>query len=387
MEKSYVLIDTAERVYVESQTISGVADTEFGKYPYKFVKSRLQGGVQDGLDVLEIDAGRFEFTILLSRGMNLLKARCEDVDLKWDSPVNGPVHPKFVPLFAPSGCGWLEGFSEWIARCGLESNGAPEFDANGVLKYPLHGRIANLPARRVVLTFDDEKQVATVVGEVLEASVFGSRLLLRTTYSIKLGDTKVSVQDEIVNLASVQDEFELLYHINTGYPLVSPGSKFLAAYKTMCPRDGNAVKELPEWNRFVTPVSGRPETCYFFDLANDASGDTTVAITTFDESRGLALTFNKSDFPYFILWKTQRPNSDIYVSGMEPAINFPNTRSFEKSHGRVMPIASGETKRFCFTLDALIGYEAVEEVVDRINELQESATPNTLIQPIPEWCE
>lgn len=387
MEKRYVLIDSAEDVYVESQTISGIAETSVGQYPYKFVKRRLLGGVRDGLDVLEIDAGRFEFTILLSRGMNLLKARCEDLELKWDSPINGPVHPKFVPLFAPNGCGWLEGFSEWIARCGLESNGAPEFDSNGVLKYPLHGRISNLPARRVVLTFDEESQIVTVVGEVLESSVFGRRLLLRTTYAIKLGDTKLNVQDEIVNLASVDDEFELLYHINTGYPLVCPGSKFFAAYKTMCPRDGNAVKELPEWNRFREPIPGCAETCYFFDLSSDASGDTMVALTSENERRGLALSFNKSDFPYFILWKTQRPNSDIYVSGMEPAINFPNTRSFEKSHGRVMPIAAQETKRFRFALEALVSEDDVERAVDAIKDLQQGDAPAPLTAPIPEWCE
>ena len=55
------------------------------------------------------------------------------------SPVRGPVHPSFVPLFDPSGLGWLEGFDELLCRCGLESNGAPDFDEH---------RQAALPAAR-----------------------------------------------------------------------------------------------------------------------------------------------------------------------------------------------------------------------------------------------
>ena len=45
----------------------------------------------------------------------------------------------------PSGLGWLDGFDELLVRCGLESNGAPEFNPNGSLRYPLHGKIANMP--------------------------------------------------------------------------------------------------------------------------------------------------------------------------------------------------------------------------------------------------
>ncbi|MBR5243771.1 MAG: DUF4432 family protein, partial [Thermoguttaceae bacterium] len=156
MEKTRTLIDASRDIYVETLNVEEVYASPSGPIPMRVAKRRLRGGVQDGVDVVEIDAGKFSFVVLLSKGMNVWKARCGDVELKWDSPVNGPVHPNFVPVFAPNGCGWLEGFDEWIARCGLESNGAPEFDDNGVLRYPLHGRISNLPARRVELTVDPE---------------------------------------------------------------------------------------------------------------------------------------------------------------------------------------------------------------------------------------
>ncbi len=383
MEQYYVLIDADARVYEDSWNLS---ESYAGK-SVSVAKRRLHGGVQEGLDVVEITTDRVSFTVLASRGMNVLRARCDDVDLKWDSPVGGPVHPNFVPIFAPNGVGWLEGFSEWIARCGLESNGAPEFDKNGVLKYPLHGRLSNLPARRVEVGFDSESGVLRITGVMYETSVFGRKFRFTTTYRLKVDETKIQVEDSVENLASVDDEFELLYHINTGNPLVAPGAKFLGAFEKMCPRDQNAVAELGEWNSFRDPMPGVPETCYFFDLATDEDGNAEVALVNAQNDRAFKLSFNKKDFPYFILWKTQRPNSDIYVSGMEPAINFPNTRSFEKSRGRVMPIAAGEKNTFRFALDVLLDKDEVESFALRIEKRQASARGEIVKEPIADWCE
>ena len=382
-----LLTDVANDVYLPSYEYRKELKTPQGVFNVAVYKRRLQGGLRDGVDVVEIESGRFSFTVALTRGMNVLKAKCDDLELKWDSPVPGPVHPKFVPLFAPNGCGWLEGFCEWIARCGLESNGAPEFDANGVLKYPLHGRLANLPAQRAEATVDEESGEVSLTGETLETSVFGRRFLMTTKYSIKAGSTKLLVEDTVENLASVDDEFELLYHINTGYPLVSPGAQFFAAFDFMCPRDANAVADLPQWNRFVEPIPGRPETCNFFDLATDSVGNATVALVGAEKNKGLALSFNKRDFPYFILWKTQRPNGDIYVSGMEPAINFPNTRSFEKKMGRVMSICAKEKKTFRFELEALTDSETVDARIEAIAQQQKNAKGEIARAPIPQWCE
>ncbi len=387
MEKKLVLIDTNNHLYTETLDIQEVYVSSEGVVPFRVSKKRLYGGVQDGIDIVEIDTGKLNFVVLLSRGMNILKARCGDVELKWDSPVNGPVHPKFIPVFAPNGCGWLEGFCEWVARCGLESNGAPEFDGNGVLKYPLHGRLSNLPARRVDIAFDAETGMIRLTGEMLETSVFGKKFLFTTTYTVKAGSSKLSVDDSVTNLLNTDDEFELLYHINTGYPLVSPGAKFVAAFNKMCPRDQNAVNELPQWNKFVDPVPGKAETCYFFDLCANENDDTNVALINNSCDRGVSLTFNKKDFPYFILWKTQRPNGDIYVSGMEPAVNFPNTRSFEKKNGRLVHLAAKDTRCFRFEFDVLASKAEVDDCVERIEKMQEKGEGDILNAPIPEWCE
>ena len=90
---------------------------------------RLAGGRRDGVLVVELKAGATSVFILPDRGLGIWKMIAGDVELGWQSPVQGPVHPRFVPLGEPSGIGWLDGFDELVARCGLVSNGAPDFDA------------------------------------------------------------------------------------------------------------------------------------------------------------------------------------------------------------------------------------------------------------------
>lgn len=387
MKKTQILVDTEKAVYLESFDIREVYLSKKGAIPIQVTKRRLYGGVQDGVDVVEINAGFLNFVVLLSRGMSIQKVNSRNVELKWDSPVGGPVHPKFVPLFAPNGCGWLEGFSEWLVRCGLESNGAPEFDSSGVLRYPLHGRLANLPAHFAAVSIDTETGVIILTGDVMETSVFGHKFLFKSTYTVKIGSTKLCIEDSVTNLLTSVDEFELLYHINTGMPLISPGARFVVPFYSMCPRDFSAMIELEQWDKFVEPETGRAETCYFFDLATNKQRNTKVALVGADGISGVSLAFNKEEFPYFILWKTQRPNDDIYVSGMEPAVNFPNTHSFEKKKGRIVSIAPKETKTFHLEIDVLSSEQEVEECVRDVECLQNGERRIVSSAPIQEWCE
>src|SRR5688572_662532 len=109
--------------------------------------TRLTEGVSDGVMMLKLENGPLSIRVVPTRGMAVYDMHYQGIRIGWDSPVRGPVHPSLVPVMDPGGLGWLEGFDELLARCGLASNGAPDFDKRGVLRYPLHGRIGNLPAR------------------------------------------------------------------------------------------------------------------------------------------------------------------------------------------------------------------------------------------------
>ena len=154
---------------------------------YHVVKRTLQTGLSKGVDVIEVDNGTFQFVVIPTRGMGLWRASLGEVQLGWRSPVRGPVHPALVNLAEEGGAGWLRGFDELLCRCGLESNGAPEFNANGTLRYGIHGRIANTPAHSVQVTIDGDTGEIAVVGMVDETRLFGPKLRLATTITTRSG--------------------------------------------------------------------------------------------------------------------------------------------------------------------------------------------------------
>ncbi len=381
------VLDSDNGIYTESLDIEEIFEGPNGSIPFQVTKRRLRGGARDGVDIIEVDNGRFCFTIVPSRGMGIWKGRCGDVELKWNSGVHGPIHPRLVPLTDPSGLGWLEGFDEWFVRCGLESNGAPEFNEHGVLRYGLHGRIANLPARRVKVMVDTDTGEITVTGVVEETRALVKRLALYASYTTFAGSSKLKVKDMVKNRASVPANFQLLYHINNGLPFLGPGGKVMIPFEKMCPRNEDAVKILKDWDLLLPFTPGAPEVCYAFDLAQDHDGMTKVLLINTKANRGLTLSFNKKHFPHFMLWKMYRPDGDPYVTGIEPCVNFPNTHSFEEKKGRVVTLNPEESRSFEMEFEILHNYNEISEAIHYIKRIQPEGNPNILPQPDPEWCE
>jgi len=74
----------------------------------------LRGGLQEGVQVVEVNNGKLCYAILPTRGMGIWKGQCGDISLGWDSPVKDPVNPAFINLQDRGGLGWLKGFNEWF---------------------------------------------------------------------------------------------------------------------------------------------------------------------------------------------------------------------------------------------------------------------------------
>lgn len=370
-----VLIDAAANV-VSDPILNELGND--GKPGIRF--ERLRGGKQDGIDRVLCSNGVLCLDILTTRGMSIASVGCGGepmaspaLRLGWDSPTRGPVHPSLVPLGEPSGLGWLEGFSEWFIRCGLESNGAPEWDDAGRLAYPLHGRIANTPAHRVVSYLDREGGAIVVAGQMRESRLFFANWELTTIYRLPLGEPRLEVIDVVTNLATEPRDFELLYHINTGAPLAEPGATMRVPFVQMAPRTPAAAAAQSSWLDVLNPAPGSEENVYFVEPAADTSEEqrATVMLTSADRQRGVSVSFSKKELPCFSLWKSHRPDHDGYVVGLEPATNFPNPRSVEKGHGRTVVLKPKESYTTHLTIDALLTPNAVEAMVKRIDQLQQ----------------
>ncbi|NQU25402.1 MAG: aldose 1-epimerase family protein [Candidatus Nealsonbacteria bacterium] len=380
----WTLTNVAKDIFVDQLSLSpeNVGGTAGG---YSVVKRTLRGGLRDGVDVIEVNNGAFRFVVVPTRGMGIWRAALGDLRLGWNSPVTGPVHPRAVRLWEPSGIGWLDGFDEMLVRCGLESNGAPEFDDAGRLVYPLHGKIANLPAHHVEVSIDGDSGEIAVRGTVDEARLFGNKLRLVSTITTTVGRPGMTVTDEITNVSAEPSELELLYHVNFGAPLLDPGSKVVLPVSKVAPRDEVAVGNVAEWDTYGPETPGAAEAVFFFELASGYDGRTQTLLHNAAGDRGVSLKFDRNELPYFTLWKNRQAAVDGYVTGMEPAINFPNAKSFEKQQGRVATLRPGETRRFELSIEAHGDAASVEAAEAAVTKIQQSSTPEVLDRPNPDW--
>jgi hypothetical protein len=382
-KKTWILCDASTGRYIDSCRF-GAGDVTGAASPFALHKHRLHGGVRDGVDVVEIDNGRLRLTVVPTRGMGIHRGECDGLRLGWTSPVrSGPVHPKFVPQDEATGIGWLSGFDEFLVRCGLEYCGAPEWDGPKLI-HPLHGRIANLPAHYVEIGFDSDTQELWVTGVVDEARLFCNSLRLRSTLRTTLGSPAFTVTDEITNLSTKPGELELLYHINQGQPLAAPGSTFHAPIQKLVPKDSQSAAAIKTWNQYA-PEAHDPELVYFFDLAAGDDGWTQTLLANSDGSQGLGVAFDRRQFPLFTLWKNPLPEGDGYVTGIEPCINLPHTKGYEKSQGRVAVLQPGETRRFDIRLEAATSTADVTRLQSAVESLQSRVQPQIFDKPQPGW--
>lgn len=374
--RQHIQWDENSALTMEVETRSGTIHTRHG---------RFEGGASDQVEVIEVDTGEVRATILPSRGMAIWMLEAGGMRFGWNSPVVGPVHPGLVPVFDPSGIGWLEGFDELVVRCGLESNGAPEHDESGKLVHPLHGRIGNLPASALSIEFDEASGRLEVIGEILESRLFIKRLRLRSRIRFRAGSPNVELLDDVTNDLSKPATMQLLYHINVGPPVLGEGATLQAPIDALAPKDTLSAGEIESWNQFDAPQDGYAERVYFARLRADDTNWTSTMLRSADGESGLGVKFKTNGLPRFVLWKNTAAESDGYVTGLEPATNYPNVRSFEEKQGRVVEVAPGGTASFRVSLHPLVNAEAVNEMSHQIGKLRGDQPPEIHSQPRPGW--
>lgn len=347
---------------------------------------RYESGLSDGVDSIRIENGDCVVELLPTRGLGVWKAWRGDEEIGWKSPVRGPIHPTFVPIDEPSGLGWLDGFDELLVRCGLESNGAPEFNEDGTLKYPLHGKIANKPARNVKLTMDSESGEAEVSGVVDEIRFHFLKVSLVAKLRIKVGEKGFRIADTVQNHSASPAEVQMLYHVNFGHPLLDGGSQVVAPIDELVPRNEHAAGGIDRWSHYQAETPGFEEQVYFAKLRSGKENRTEVLLKNAHATRGVSLKYDVQTLPCFTVWKNTTAVSDGYVTGIEPGTNYPNPRSYEGEQGRVAKIDGGGSIEMGLQMMIHDGGDDVAQAEKRINQIAGSEPPTIHDSPQDGWC-
>jgi hypothetical protein len=376
--KTWILTDAHGDVWLDSFTASNDSLRLNTPHDWSIRKRTLRGGLRDGVDLIEVHNGALSFSVLPTRGMGLWRGDYHGLPLGWRAPVEGPVHPKYVNLADRGGLGWLSGFDELLCRCGLAFNGPPGedvwTDASGVTQralLTLHGRIANLPASAVEVSVSlDPPYELSVTGEVDEGCLFFPQLRLRTTYTTVPGSNRLVIHDRVTNRGARPAEMQLLYHTQFGPPFLGAGSRVLAPIKEMSPLTARAAESLATYETYGPPTPGFAEQVYVYDLLADNRGQTLAVLENSHSSKAVCLRFPTRELPCFTVWKNTMALEEGYVTGLEPATNYPNFRGFERQQGRVRTLAPGGTWDCRWSIEVADNPEAVLALQKEVATLQ-----------------
>ncbi len=349
--------------------------------PFSVKKLTLHGGKQEGVELVIIDNGKLQITLIPTRGMGVREVRMGDVRLGWDSPIKEVVHPQFVNLPTRGGLGWLDGFNEWLVRCGLENCGGPGRDqfitntgALSEMDLWLHGKVANIPASHVEVAIDRKPpHTIRVRGRVDERMFYGPKLELWTELSTEPGSASFRLEDTITNRGAQPQEFQLLYHVNFGPPLLEEGARFVGAIKEVTPFNETAAQGVERYAEYAGPTPGFVEQVYCLTPAANERDETILMLQNAAADRALAMRYSVKQLPCVSLWKSTAAVEEGYVTGIEPGTSFPNTRRVERAHGRVPRLEGGASRSFALEYSICATRKQVQRMTDQIAAIQAGA--------------
>jgi hypothetical protein len=358
--------------------------------PWSVTRKTLSGGKQEGVELLTLDNGRLKIRIIPTRGMGILDVTMDGIRLGWDSPVKEVVHPSHIDLESRGGLGWLEGFNEWMVRCGLEFAGHPGTDQfmnntgdPATLDLTLHGKIQNIPASSYeVLVDPDPPHRIRIRGTVYESFFYGPKLKLVTEVSTTPGSDTFRISDLITNEGSSPQEFQLIYHGNYGSSILEKGAMVYAPASSITPMNDNAARSLDSWSTYLGPTNNYVEQVYLLEPLGDGNSSAMALLVNQNADLGTSVRWNVSELPYLTIWKNTASEEDGYVTGIEPATSYPFNRRIERKYGRVPKLAAGESRSFTLDFGIHIGNDQVGELINEATDRQ-SISPLQVIQEPP----
>ena len=314
----------------------------------------LADGAGRGVRVARFRTGSgFAFDVLLDRGMDIGRAEHNGRPISWWSALGCP-HPAH---YEPTPLGFLRFFHGGLmAGCGLDNVGSPNVDQGEVLM--LHGRLSRIPASHVSYggQWVGNSYRMWVEGQVRQASIFGSNLLLTRRIWADLGEDCLHLEDAIENQGFHRAPYQILYHCNFGFPLLSPDSELLVD-SVVNPRDEAAAIGVETWNTFHTPAPDYPEQVFLHQPDDDGSGYGQAALVNRALGFGAYVRFRLAELPNLVQWKMMEQGT--YVLGLEPASCGIVGRAKDREMGILRFLEPGEKVDLRLDIGVLASSEAV----------------------------
>ena len=333
----------------------------------------LGDGAERGVRVLEFRTGTgFVFDLIVDRAFDVGRCEMGGRSLGWLSPVGFP-----GPWFdEPEGLGFLRNWGGGLlTTAGLDHTLFMAEDTAGQYHYPpreteehgLHGRISNRPARLLGYgeRWEGDGCILWAEGEARQAAVFSENLVLRRRVEARVGESRLTIRDEVENAGFDPTPHMYLYHVNVGWPVVDEGAELLAPARNVSPRGDYPVKGYGE---FHAPEKDYVERVFEHDLDAEEDGSVPVGVANRELGLGLYQLYRRDQLPHHFVWRML--GEGTYAVGIEPSTNRTAGRLDARERGELIELQPGEKRTYDLELGALDGEGEIERFAIRVEKLR-----------------
>ena len=259
------------------------------------------------------------FEVVVDRCFDIAGARVRQVPIGWRSATE-IVAPWYVENtgFGPH----RSFFGGLLKTCGLDHVGLPVKtdisggrQANG--EYPMHGRISGAPGRLHgygVQSTADGGLEAFVEGTVSQVAVFDEHLTLHRRISIAYGSATIRVADTVTNHGLRPTPLAMLYHVNVGWPVLSPDAILTMPHRLL---DG-----AHDYAPIAAPAANGSSRTWMFGADQGSEGLARAGIANAsigaNQSAGLVVSWNPAMLPTLLHWQMNLPAGN-YALAFEPS--------------------------------------------------------------------
>ena len=297
---------------------------------YSVKKYTIEEGKGKGSSIYRvITGGALEYDVTPDNALDIANLTYKGINMcfisKNGSVVSPYAHVNYESEFDHTFPGGM------LYTCGLLSTGGGTRD--GDKWHPVHGRIHSIPGENCSGLIEDGQ--IKVSATMHETALFGHALELKRTISSELGTSKIVIEDVLSNLTPEDEEYMILYHMNFGYPFLSPDLKMILPPDTITtPRTKYAEKFIGRETEFTMPIDGEEETVFFnTDPQADSDGMATITLENAALGIGAHLRYSLDTLPVMAHWRCMR--SGEYVLGIEPTNSYIMNRVREREHGTI----------------------------------------------------
>lgn len=304
-------------------------------------------GPSRGLRALDLKNGKnMQLTLLADRGLDISNLSYKGINIG----LNNKVGIRSPYLYVEEGAsGFLKQFyGGMLTTCGITYAGGCGEDNGKALG--LHGPFNNIPAQQVCaeVAYESDERVLKVTGQVHEAEVFGTDMIMNRSFVLESESDKLRIRDVVTNQSFEKQPVMLIYHINFGYPMLDAGAKAYFSAGKVTPRSDFAAEGMANYFEMEEPGVGRDEQCYYH-TEQPADGEGFAMLH--NEKLGIAaiIRFDKDVLPFMCEWKCMRAGE--YALGLEPTTSGVVNRSEARELGNLTYLEAGESREYNVSIE------------------------------------